>query len=1119
VVFHAAFADGAEQPATQPATTETKPEATALVGPEWPIGGSFPDADRIVLGIAFVPDPRVPRHRRAFDIAIGAISSGMMDTGYMLDRFNFPWPSASTPSKPDNDALDQEGPAQVPDDGKFGVIIYRRDCWRDPGYKCQRSTTQIAALYLVPETVSFGVPRRTFEHALACVRLQLPADTLPRPGPSTRVPTCPIAKAADDKSTTQRDFVARIERNAERSRDRTEALRSALLPGCERMILIGPSFSGSTDSIARALAAMAPDSTNRIAKGVCMLAISATAMSNLLVETYATNPGSSVPAFAATYYSLAVRDDLKFRSLEHLADSIGLEKDPDTKTYPMALLCEDSVFGSGLCDKQGVYSAHATSAAIRMHFPANIADIRYHHRKAESKAESDASPVDVSALSGRLHLDDGAENGSEFPDSLQSPLTAAGSELKLDAMFAILGRQPPRIIAVAATDVRDRLFLFDQLRTQVPGALLVDMEADVLLAHPDFLHSSRGIVMLASHRLHDSRHANSDGDAFRSYATDYEALGIKAIERLMRNENPFAQWTDDPAVMKGPIEAAPCPFVVARGGPRRAFGWNSTEGDLFRDACEATWNDPATIAKMFPAKRPALEEMQGRDYRWYLSGVQQAGGIAGVLLTLIVITWLARRCPAWVTGKWTLPARLLEFATLPVVALFVMLFSIPQGADWTQGLRNLLVICTVLTPLWAIHRAAERVSTTSWPIRSDWFLRWHGLVRRARALPWTVKLVLFVPAVLDIASIMLALSTWILAGPHIGDHWLRLAVDASSGLGLLPALGVTVATTLFGLCCIVFAASRYAHNTAIMRLVTRRVGAALDERELRKSLLLAMYIALVFAIAASLPPTLTIFGKLATYATFGAELALTAQAIMFIAWAALTFRRLHTFAATLNWSVSRRGNPDWQLFWNDWPRGPTLLANTPLAASLQPAVDADRLVQRAEAGRKPEPSSPKSRRLLCPALEQAQQIVGWVEGTPDDNSADRVWAIYRLLVSEVSGLRWSAFGALFSCLAIVIVIYAFPAPGADNFLLLALGLMLLAGLITAYAVMSLERSRWISRVLCNTSERVEFSWSYFSYLLAPVVLLAIAIAIVEEPGVFVWGNGLMSILKYAGLFK
>jgi hypothetical protein len=119
----------------------------------------------------------------------------------------------------------------------------------------------------------------------------------------------------------------------------------------------------------------------------------------------------------------------------------------------------------------------------------------------------------------------------------------------------------------------------------------------------------------------------------------------------------------------------------------------------------------------------------------------------------------------------------------------------------------------------------------------------------------------------------------------------------------------------------------------------------------------------------------------------------------------------------------------------------------------------------------------------------------------------------------VSGLRWSAFGALFSCLAIVVLIYAFPAPGADNFLLLALGLMLLAGLMTACAVMSLERSRWISRVLCNTSERVEFSWSYFTYLLAPVLLLAIAIAIVEEPGVLVWGNGLMAILRYTGLFK
>ncbi len=64
---------------------------------EKPIAPLFPDADAITIGIAFVPDPRVPRHRRAFDIAVSSISSGMQDADYVLDRFAFPWTDASTP--------------------------------------------------------------------------------------------------------------------------------------------------------------------------------------------------------------------------------------------------------------------------------------------------------------------------------------------------------------------------------------------------------------------------------------------------------------------------------------------------------------------------------------------------------------------------------------------------------------------------------------------------------------------------------------------------------------------------------------------------------------------------------------------------------------------------------------------------------------------------------------------------------------------------------------------------------------------------------------------------------------------------------------------------------------
>jgi hypothetical protein len=241
---------------------------------------------------------------------------------------------------------------------------------------------------------------------------------------------------------------------------------------------------------------------------------------------------------------------------------------------------------------------------------------------------------------------------------------------------------------------------------------------------------------------------------------------------------------------------------------------------------------------------------------------------------------------------------------------------------------------------------------------------------------------------------------------------------------------------------------------------------------------------------------------------------------------------VHSIAATLDWDlrqprdeneVGKKSKPRddkeaeeiWKGFWTACPDGPVFLPSTPFSASLQPVVETYRSLSSAAAN---DHERDHAKGILCGAKQQASQIAAWIVDPATAKTDHGCWAIYRLLVSEVNALRWSAFGALASCLVLVLVVYAFPAPGGDNFLLLGLAQMLLAGMITAYAVISLERSKYISRVLCNTSERVEFSWTYFAYLLAPVLLMAIAVAILEAPGVLAWGNGLMSLLKYIGLF-
>ena len=1013
-------------------------------------------------------------------------------------------------------------------------------------------------MYLVPETVTFGVAQRTLEHALACVRAQVSnPQSIPAPGANTRVKDCDSGHASSAESKTAPEPAA-----APAAAMPKIVFLHSTHPGCERMVILGPSFSGSIDSIARVLSATAPEAKKSpegesanapevkkspegekklLAAGVCTLSMSATAEANRLVKDYGTvQAGEATPIYAAKYYSLAVPDNVKLEALAHLAEQLGVDAkkdkadqdgddpkkdaadqpgaeqkktradqggdDPKKDTADqsgakqkkakdsMALLCEESSFGSGLCDAPDESKSKTVQNLqfIKMRFPANIADIRYHRSEAQRQAASE-TPVDVSALNGKLHLDEGAENGSEYPDSQQSPLTAASSELKLDAMLAILGKRSPQIIAVAATDVRDRLFLFDLLRAQVPSALLVDMEADVLLAHPDFLHASRGVVMLASNQLHDDKHSAGKRPV-RSYATDYEALAIRAIAQLLRNEDPLPPLPV-PASQAPAEQFSPCLFVAARGGPRRATIW-SDEGHA-PAVCASANND---------------------DWDWY----QRWGGVAGVLLAFAIGVWLARRCDSWVTNDWPRFAAPLEFLPLPLIAVLIVVFSLPQSTKSWQGLRNVLVVCAVLAPLLAVHRAASRTCTATALARGQRFFGFRALRTAVGSLPLTIKAILLPAAVINVIFIILALCVWIGASlySHSGasHHWLRLAMDTSSGLALLPALGITLSATFFGLCCIALGACRYARNTAIMRLVASKLTLHIVDRELGKSLVLGMYIALAFVVAKSLPLALTIFGPFASLATCCAEIALACQAIMFVAWALQSSRRLHSFAATLDWTVqrthsARKADRIWKEFWSACSNGPVFLPSTPFSASLQPVIETYRSLNRVA-------TREQANEILSNAKEQASQIVAWIRDPSScQNAAVGIWAIYRLLVSEVNALRWSIFGALLSCLVLVIVVYAFPAPGADNFLLFGLAMMILAGLIMAYAVTSLERSKCISRVLCNTSETIEFSWTYFAYLLSPALLMAIAVAILEMPGVLVWGNGLMAMVKYIGLFK
>jgi len=100
------------------------------INPAMNLSSLFPDADRISLAVAVVPDPLVPRYRRLYDFELVAIELGMLRNGYVLDRFYLPWNDKLRAASDPQHAGSADTPALPVDRGAYGLLLFRCDSWR-----------------------------------------------------------------------------------------------------------------------------------------------------------------------------------------------------------------------------------------------------------------------------------------------------------------------------------------------------------------------------------------------------------------------------------------------------------------------------------------------------------------------------------------------------------------------------------------------------------------------------------------------------------------------------------------------------------------------------------------------------------------------------------------------------------------------------------------------------------------------------------------------------------------------------------------------------------------------------------------------------------------------------
>lgn len=621
-----------------------------------------PGKSRVKLetSVMLIADPRVPRHRRRYDLALMGLTMGLGDAGYVLDRYGFPWQAYLDDAEKRRNGKDPSGDSrhELFDDGNFGLVVFRRE---------SAGLVEYLAIYLVGEVASVGVPQSSLRRALLyAVRLP-PAGGRPLlVGPTFSGSVYSVVTALDgfaldyahwalvhedggycasrDNVESERLSATELgkygpEELRRKSRERAQKLGEWLLdldsigtgalagPELCRIKPIGmnawthipegvchapagepqtcalfPHHCNAISNLRTQISAMArsdrdvpplvkalreqtePKPCHQVdavcrEPGIKMLSYSATAGSN---KTFATSFGGQME-------TLALPDMKKLEWLNAKLSDRPCK--PETGACEVAILAEASVFGQGVCGafnserERGVRTPEICGSALQVSFPSNISDIRY--RRSERRARdgqviSERLPL-PRQWDDALALSDGVENGSEFPDSQLSPLTHASVELQLELALQRVQAANPRVVLIAATDVRDRLYLIERMRKMLPRAQMVDLEADVLLGHPRHSHATRGTLMLASAPLRVQ--GLSNGQAFaRAFTSDEQAL-LYCLARMLPGAKPITREACL-RLLKGD-ESAPEPWIVTRVGSQPVDA-----SDRSNRSCRNLWCGP-----------------------------------------------------------------------------------------------------------------------------------------------------------------------------------------------------------------------------------------------------------------------------------------------------------------------------------------------------------------------------------------------------------------------------------------------------------------------------------------------------------------------------------------------
>ncbi|MBI1816669.1 MAG: hypothetical protein HYR72_16955 [Deltaproteobacteria bacterium] len=401
--------------------------------------------------VATVPDPLDSGSGWLFDRYVDAIERAVAATEYLLDRHSFPWECAREARK---QCAEKGG---EPTDACRLASLHRRQpgvlLFRRPG-KHGEKPGELLVVYLVGETPTWGVHKPALKRALDAA--------------------CPVRDGHGKCPQEIRLLAPTFSGSAESLRIAIEEW--SRLDRSLRPIPINPNF--------RIISGSASDYANKATLDPLSVGgfHATTVTSEAEIET------------VVKYFERWNVDACRVAMLKEANTAYGRGVVRGEGWGDACLSLGDSSGGVGGGGRRGVQ----VQDWLVLPFPSNISQVRSAYERGKSR--NPAANGDLPRAALEFSLEEG-EAARDVPPAQSPRMTSNTDDLVLASILSTISRERIQYVGILATDVRDTLFLAEQIRRYCPDVRLFTVSSDLLYTHPDHSSALEGMLVASSYPL------------------------------------------------------------------------------------------------------------------------------------------------------------------------------------------------------------------------------------------------------------------------------------------------------------------------------------------------------------------------------------------------------------------------------------------------------------------------------------------------------------------------------------------------------------------------------------------------------------------------------------------